>query len=91
MAVTLDKDLTTICAGFGDMKIFFSKGIGDNDQEESVVYGATTYTASFYNNIAVIDLHGKGLTLLDEEYTSSISAQITIYANPLLAGVFSNE
>ena len=90
MAVTLNKDLTTICAGFGDMKISFSKGFGDNDQEVSVVYGATTYTASFYNNIAVIDLHGKGLRLVDAEYISSTVGQITIYANPLLSGGFSN-
>ena len=69
MAVTLDKDLTTICAAFGDMKVTFSKGSGDTAQEVSAVYGGVTYTASFYNNIAVIDLHGKGLTLVDEEFT----------------------
>ena len=91
MAVTLTKDLTTICAGFGDMKIKFSKGIGDNAQEVSVVYGGVTYTASFYNNIAVIDLHGKGLTLVDEEYTSSVhDTPLTIYYNPLLVSTFSN-
>ena len=93
MAVTLEKDLTTICAGFGDMKIQYSKGIGDNAQEVSVVYRGTTYTASFYNNIAVIDLHGVGLTLVDYEYTSSYLVQdtpLTIYKNSLLAGSFSN-
>ena len=91
MAVTLNKDLTTICAGFGDMKISFSKGSGDNDQEVLVVYGATTYTASFYNNIAVIDLHGKGLILVDEEDISLVhDTPLTIYTNPLLVGAFSN-
>ena len=92
MAVTLDKDLTTICAGFGDMKIKYSKGTGDVDQEVSVVYGGTTYTASFYNNIAVIDLHGKGLTLVDSELTIlwQNKTPLTIYNNQLLVGAFSN-
>lgn len=91
MAVTLDKDLTTICAGFGDMKIQYSKGIGDNAQEVSAEYGGMTYTASFYNNIAVIDLHGKGLTLVDDEDTSSgHDTPLTIYTNRLLVGVFTN-
>jgi len=91
MAVTLTKDLTTICAGFGDMKIQFSKGSGDVAQEVSVVYGGTTYTASFYNNIAVIDLHGKGLTLSEWENTSSQdNTPLTIYYNTLLVGLFNN-
>lgn len=91
MAVTLTKDLTTICAGFGDMKIQYSKGTGDNAQEVSVVYGGTTYTASFYNSIAVIDLHGKGLTLVDEEYTLvGADTPLTIYINLLLVGAFTN-
>lgn len=91
MAVTLTKDLTTICAGFGDMKIQYSKGIGDNAQEVSVVYGGTTYTASFFNRTAVIDLHGKGLTLVDEEYTLvGHDIPLTIYINLLLVGVFAN-
>ena len=91
MAVTLTKDLTTICAGFGDMKVRFSKGIGDTAQDVSVVYGVTTYTASFFNNTAVIDLHGKGLKFLDEEGISSDDgAPLTIYNNSLLSGSFSN-
>lgn len=90
MAVTLDKDLTTICAGFGDMKIQYSKGIGDNAQEVSAEYGGMTYTASFYNNIAVIDLHGKGLTLVDNEYITGDFTPLTVYNNPLLVGSFSN-
>ena len=92
MAVTLTKDLTTICAGFGDMKIQYSKEIGDNAQEVSVIYGAMTYTASFYNNIAVIDLHGKGLTLEDFEYTSwDHDTSLTFYKNQLLGGLFGKE
>lgn len=93
MAVTLTKDLTTICAGFGGMKITFSKGIGDTAQEVSAVYGAMTYTASFYNNEAVIDLHGKGLTLLYEEAIASyqVDTPLTIYTNRLLVGSFSNR
>lgn len=91
MAVTLTKDLTTICAGFGDMKILYSKGIGDVAQEVSVIYGGTTYTASFYNNIAVIDLHSKGLDFLDYELTSTgHDTPLTIYTNRLLAGSFAN-
>jgi len=92
MAVTLTKDLTTICAGFGDMKIKFSKETGDTAQEVSVSYGGTTYTASFYNNIAVIDLHGKGLTLVDSELTIlwQNKTPLTIYNNQLLVGAFSN-
>lgn len=91
MAVTLDKDLTTICAAFGDMKVYFSKGIGDTAQEVSAVYGANTYTASFYNNVAVIDLHGKGLTLEDDEYISlQEDTSLTIYSNPLFVGAFAN-
>ena len=91
MAVTLTKDLTTICAGFGDMKVLFSKGIGDNTQEVSAVYRATTYTASFYNNTAVIDLHGKGLLPSDQEYAFSFgSTPLTIYMNSLLSNSFQN-
>ena len=49
-----------------------------------------TYTASFFNNIAVIDLHGKGLTLVEQEYTSwQADTPLTIYYNQLLAGVIS--
>ena len=96
MAVTLDKDLTTICAAFGGMKIFFKKGSGDTAQEVSAVYGGVTYTASFYNNEAVIDLHGKGLTLVDElvHDTTNFPGEITpleIYTNSLLAGSFANS
>jgi hypothetical protein len=92
MAVTLTKDLTTICAGFGDMKIKFSKGIGDVAQEVSVSYEGMTYTASFFNRTAVIDLHGKGLTLLDIEYTSpGHNTPLTVYKNELLVGLFSND
>ena len=93
MAVTLTKDLTTICAGYGDMKITFSKGSGDTAQEVSAVYGGVTYTASFYNNVAVIDLHGKGLESVDNELDISSSqgnTSLTIYRNPLLVGAFSN-
>ena len=91
MAVTLTKDLTPICAGFGDMKVRFSKGSGDMDQEVSAVYGGITYTASFFNNTAVIDLHGKGLTLLDEEYLLLFQPiLITINTNTLLVGLFTN-
>ena len=93
MAITLDKDLTTICAGFGDMKVYFSKASGDVEQEVSAVYGATTYTASFYNNRAVIDLHGKGLEFVDNECDISLSQRntsLTIYNNPLLVGSFAN-
>ena len=94
MAVTLNKDLTTICAGFGDMKVSFIKGSGDTDQEVSAVYGGITYKASFYNNVAVIDLHGKGLMFENNEYDiSSIQEDtpLTIYRNPLLVGAFSNS
>ena len=94
MAVTLDKDLTTICAGYGGMKIFFKKGIGDVAQEVSAVYGGVTYTASFYNNEAIIDLHGKGLEFVDNELDISLyqtNTSLTIYRNPLLVGSFSNS
>ena len=92
MAISLNKDLTTICAGFGDMKIFFSKGAGDIAQDVSVVYGGDTYTASFYNNEAVIDLRGKGLTLENYEGTSlNTTTPFTIYTNTLLVGTFSNS
>lgn len=91
MAVTLDKDLTTICAGFGDMKIQYSKESGDVAQEVSVIYGARMYTASFYNNIAVIDLYSKGLTLEDSERTSwGNNTSLTIYDNRLLVGLLHN-
>ena len=92
MAVTLDKDLTTICAAFGGMKIIFKKGIGDTAQEVSAVYGGVTYTASFYNNEAVIDLHGKGLTLVDEEmyFYRLNTTPLTLYTNQLFGGVFLN-
>lgn len=91
MAVTLTKDLTTICAGFGDMKIQFSKGIGDVAQEVSAVYGGMTYTASFFNRIAIIDLHGIKVEFLDGEVISvGHDTPLTIYINTLLAGVILN-
>ena len=93
MAVTLTKDLTTICAGFGGMKIIFGKGIDDTDQEVSAVYGGVTYTASFYNNVAVIDLHGKGLTFENNEIVTYVqeNTPLTLYRNQLLAGSFANS
>lgn len=92
MAVRLKKDLTTICAAFGDMKVSFSKGSGDVAQEVSVTYSGVTYTASFYNNVAVIDLHGKALTIENAEFISAsqINTPLTIYTNQLFGGVFSN-
>ena len=91
MAVTLTKDLTPICAGFGDMKVIYTKGTDDLARDISVVYGFT-YTASFYNNVAMIDLHGKGLTLVDDEDISSFQTDtsLTIYINELLVGAFGN-
>jgi len=91
MAVTLTKDLTTICAAFGDMKVFFSKGSGDTAQEVSAIYGGITYTASFYNYEAVIDLHGKGIYLENAEYISlQEDTSLTIYSNTLFVGAFAN-
>ena len=93
MAVTLTKDLTTICAAFGDMKVFFSKGSGDTAQEVSAVYGTTTYTASFYNYEAVIDLHGKGLMFENNESVTYVqeNTPLTLYRNYLLAGSFGSS